>query len=116
MIFIFINPDFDEQLIKEVDSGVPANKMIKQIENESQNQKALALNDLKYHINDMQYWSKPNLASENDFRHYIEAYDTQMRTIEEYEKLRKQYINNEVSKDCFHNKAEILKTRLETLK
>lgn len=112
--FIYPNSDFDHELINQVKSGTPPDNLTLQIEQESEIEKKVVLKNLESHINDMNYWSKIDNTSKEDFEYYIDTYKMQVKAINDCEKLRKQYINHEISENYFIEEVSILKTRLET--
>lgn len=111
---IYPNSDFDHELINQVNSGTPTDKLTLQIEQESEKEKSLVLKHLEAHINDMNYWSKIDNSSKEDFEYYIDTYKMQIEAINNCEKLRKQFINHEISEDYFLDEISFLKARLET--
>lgn len=112
--FIYPNSDFDHELINQVKSGTPTDKLTLQIEQESEKEKNLVLKHLEAHINDMNYWSKIDNGSKEDFEYYIDTYKMQIDAINNCEKLRKQFINHEISEDYYLEEISLLKARLET--
>lgn len=114
IFFIYLNSDFDHQLINEVKTGVSSDNITLQIEAESEKEKKVVFKHLESHINDEGYWSKTNKTSKDDFQFHIETYNMQIQTIKNCEKLRKQYINHEISEDYYLEEINFLKARLET--
>jgi hypothetical protein len=112
--FIYPNSDFDHELINQVQSGTPTDKLTLQIEQESEKEKNLVLKHLEAHINDMNYWSKIDNGSKEDFEYYIDTYKMQIDAINNCEKLRKEFINHEISEDYYLEEISLLKARLET--
>ena len=58
IFFIYINSDFDRNLINQVDSGVPANKLIPQIDKETEKMKSNAQKRYQSHILDSKEFEK----------------------------------------------------------
>lgn len=114
LFFMYLNSDFDHQLINEKKSGVSTDELTNQIESESLEEKQVVYKHLKSHINDMEYWSKTDIASKDDFQFYIDTYNMQIQTINDCEKLRKEYIHHEISENYYINKITYIKERLES--
>lgn len=94
LIFIFYyNSDFDQQLIDQVDNGVPADKLIPQIDKETENMKDKAVNHLSEPIN-------KNL-NQNSSIQYQKGYEAEMNVISQYDDARKKFARREISKDEF---------------
>jgi hypothetical protein len=114
LIFILINSDFDTQLISSVEYGVSAHKLIPQIENEHQKEILKAKRHLESHVTDVKYWESPNLTSEDNFAYYTGQYNTQIKSINELENIREQYVRKKISKIEFLDKINDLKPILES--
>jgi hypothetical protein len=112
--FIYINSDFDNQLINEVHSGVASDELNIKIQKESEKEENKALKHLKFHINDVNYWSKTKTSSKDDFENCINNYNMQIQAIEECEKVRRKYVNHEITEEYFLNEISFYKGRLET--
>jgi hypothetical protein len=94
LILIFYNnSDFDQKLINQVDTGVPADKLIPQIDKETQNMKDKAVNHLSEPIN-------KNL-NPNSSIVYQKGYEAEMNVINQYDDARKKFARREISKDEF---------------
>ncbi|WJI08653.1 hypothetical protein FGU46_00375 [Methanobacterium sp. CWC-01] len=96
----FYNSDFDQELIQSSESGVACEKLIKQIDKESDNQKSLAENHLEGHFTDIKYWNNPN-DPEKELTLEIDFYQQQIKAINNCTELRKKYVRKEISKEEF---------------
>lgn len=56
----------------------------------------------------MKYWRQSNLPPEEELKYDIEIYNAQMRFISEYDKVRKQFVKGEISKEEFLAKIKYL--------
>lgn len=113
MIIFYISSDFDVKLIEQVDSGVPAEKIISEIEEESSKQELTVKNHLQAHMMDMKYWNRVNSDPKNDLEYHITIYQKQMEIITEYKELRIQFVKGQITKNEFLEKMKPLKTKLE---
>lgn len=93
--------DFDQKLINEVDSGVPANELIPQIEEEAAKEKLKSKKHLESHVMDMKRWDKFNISPEDDLKYEITFYKEQITIISQYEETRKKFVKKEISKQEF---------------
>jgi len=100
-VIIYFNSDFDQQLIQDVESGIPAGKLIPKIDNETAKLKVDAKRRLESHVMDMKFWGNGDLASENDYKYYTFVYENEMDMISEYDKVRKRFVKKEISKEKF---------------
>jgi hypothetical protein len=111
LIILFIlnfNSDFDQKLIEGVESGVSADELITRIEKETERERLEAEKRLESHLWDMKYWRQSNLPPEEELKYDIEIYNAQMRFISEYDKVRKQFVKGEISKEEFLAKIKYL--------
>lgn len=108
-VIIYLNSDFDQQLIQEVDRGVPAEKLFPQIEKETANLRLRAKNRFESYVMDRKDWGSGNLASESDYNSYKLSYEKALEYISEYDKVRKQFVKREISKEQFLLEIEPLK-------
>ena len=92
-LIIYINSDFDQQLISEVGSGVPANQMYNQINNATQTQQSIAKGDLDSHVMNPNDWETQKLTTNDDYEYYIQIYDVEMGYISSYNRIRKEYVS-----------------------
>jgi len=96
----FYNSDFDQELIDSSEAGVPCDKLISKIEQESKNQELEAKSHLEGHFADIRYWNASN-DPEKDLTTDIDFYEQQIKAIKNCEELRKKYIRKEISKEEF---------------
>ncbi|MGZ7134432.1 MAG: hypothetical protein ACXVHY_01005 [Methanobacterium sp.] len=99
--------DFDQQLIYQVDSGVPADKLIPQIDKETQKMTSKAKNHLSEVIN-------KNL-NKNDSMFYQKNYEAEIKIISQYDDIRKRFARREISKNEFLKEIEIPKYAMNEL-
>lgn len=108
LIFIFYtNSDFDEQLIKQVDKGVPADKLMPQIDKETQNMNSKARKHLSDIIN--------MKLSKNDSIIYQKNYEAEIRTISQYDDIRKKFARREINKNEFLKEIQTPKYAMNEL-
>lgn len=98
---IYDHSDFDGQLIQQVDSGVPAEKLIPQIDNETAKLQINAKRRLESYVMDKKNWGNGELASPRDYQYYIQNYESEMKVISEYESIRKKFAKREITKKEF---------------
>jgi hypothetical protein len=103
---IYGNSDFDEQLIHQVDEGVPAEKLIPQIDEETQKLQTDAKRRLLSIVMDKKYWGNGDLASPDDFQYYTTGYVTEMDVISNYDSARKKFARREITKKQFLQEIE----------
>jgi hypothetical protein len=96
----FYNSDFDQELIDSSEAGVPCDKLIIRIEQESDNQELMAKKHLEGHITDIKYWYSTN-NPENDLHDEIDFYEQQEKAINNCTELRKKYVRKEITKEEF---------------
>ncbi len=108
IIIFYINSDFDQQLIYQVDSGVPADKLIPQIDKETQE---LQMNALKSYESNVINNNLGGNASNYDY--YTQVYQNELKTISEYENIQKEFANRKINKQQFE---QDIKTPKEFLK
>lgn len=108
LLILNFNSDFDQKLINDFESGVPVNELIARIENETEKERLEAKKCLESHLWDMKYWRQSNLPPEEELKYEIEIYNGQMRSISECDKLRKQFVKREISKEDFLSKIKDL--------
>ena len=108
LIFImYSNSDFDQQLINQVNSGVPADKLIPQIDQETQKMQQRAKSRLSDVIN-------KNL-DKNDSITYIKNYEDEMKIISQYDDARKKFARREINKEQFLKDIEIPKEAMNDI-
>jgi hypothetical protein len=113
IIFIFfLNSDFDQQLIKQVQSDTPTEMLIAEIKKEAAREKSLARKDLDNHIMDMKYWDHTNTKPENDLEYVVQTYKSHMKTIQKCEEVRIMFVEKKISKEKFLEEITSLKLML----
>jgi hypothetical protein len=103
--FVYINSDFDQELINDMDYGTPPSSLITQIEAKSYEEKLTAKKELESHVTSTSYWSKPGLASTDDFNYDKRNYDISITAINKLQELRKEFVEKKISKDEFIMRA-----------
>jgi hypothetical protein len=115
LTFIFyIYSDFDQQLIGQVEKGVPAEKLIPQIDNETDKLKKNANRHYQSAVINKNL-GKGDLANESDYEYYIKRYETELKVISEYDADRKEFAQREITKEQFLQKIKIPKELIENL-
>jgi len=94
VLIIYVNSDFDQQLINQVDSGVPASKLIPQIDQDTEKMKLNAQRRLE-----SQTVSKN--INKSDSAPFVQSYNDEMRMIGQYDDARKKFANREINKEQF---------------
>ncbi len=108
LIFImYSNSDFDQQLINQVNNGVPADKLIPQIDQETQKMQQKAKSRLSDVIN-------KNLDKNNSIT-YIKNYEDEMKVISQYDDARKKFARKEINKEQFLKDIEIPKEAMNDI-
>jgi hypothetical protein len=110
-VVFYSHSDFDQQLIEQVDSGVPAGKLIPQINQET---KKLTINAQKRYqsnvVNKMNENDEHgNLESKNDYKYYQDLYENEMKMISDYDAARKKFVRREITKEQFLQEIKIPK-------
>jgi hypothetical protein len=108
--FIFYShSDFDQQLISQVDEGVPAEKLIPQIDKETTELKLKAKKRLESIVMDKKFWGNGTFTPQSDYVDYTENYQKEMELINKYDTTRKAYAKREISKEEFLENITIFK-------
>lgn len=108
--FIFYShSDFDQQLISQVDEGVPAEKLIPQIDKETTELKLKAKKRLESIVMDKKFWGNGTFTPQSDYLDYTENYQKEMELINNYDTTRKAYAKREISKEEFLENITIFK-------
>ncbi|MEN6328840.1 MAG: hypothetical protein ABFC91_00925 [Methanobacteriaceae archaeon] len=108
--FIFYShSDFDQQLISQVDEGVPAEKLIPQIDKETAELKLKAKKRLESIVMDKKFWGNGTFTPQSDYVDYTENYQKEMELINNYDTTRKAYAKREISKEEFLENITIFK-------
>jgi hypothetical protein len=88
-----------------VESGVPADDLIPQIDKETEKMKLTAQKHLLNKID--------NNFDKNNSMTYIKIYDTEMEMISEYDNARKKFAKREITKEQFLKDIENPKSSME---
>jgi hypothetical protein len=108
LVFMFYShSDFDQQLIDQVDKGVPAEKLLPQIDKETE--KLIENAQRRYSKVVNKNFENGNIASKNDYESYTEVYEKEMRMISEYDVACKKFARREISKEQFLQEIRIPK-------
>ena len=100
--FILLNhADFDEQLMEQVENGVPAQDLIKEIDEEAYYMQIAAKKRLDSKILDRKYWGNGELDSPLDYSFYVDSYESELKLIKEYKEYRVKYANREITREEF---------------
>jgi hypothetical protein len=98
LVFILlVNSDFDQQLINQVNSGIPSEELIPQIDKETQKMNKNAEKRLASKT------VQKNLVSQMDAQSYVQDYKDEMKIISQYENARKKFAKREITKEQFLN-------------
>ncbi len=106
---LYPSADFDQELMDEMDSGVPISELINQINSESENQKLKAKKELESHVMDPKYWQQHDISPEEDLSYEIQYYKLQISEIDKYKAIRIKYVKKEISKEEFIKETKIYK-------
>jgi len=113
IVILYSQSDFDQQLINQVDRGVPNDKLIPQIDAETAKLKTNALRRYESNILNKNAGQNGNLASKSDYESYIEMYQNELKMISDYDEARKKFAKREITKELFLRE---IKTPKEYLK
>jgi hypothetical protein len=94
ILIIYNSSDFDQQLINQVDSGVPADKLIPQIDQDTDKMKLNAQRRLESQTVDKN-------INKNDSAPFVQGYNDEMRMIAQYDDARKKFANGDINKEQF---------------
>lgn len=117
VLFTFISynsSDFDQSLVDRV-GIVPSDQLILEIDNETRKEESVAKKRLDSHVMDTNDWGKGDLATENDYAYNIEIYRKEMGFIEEYNKVRRDFVKGQISKQEFLDDTHSIKEKLDML-
>ena len=96
IIIFYFNSDFDQQLIYQVDSGVPADKLIPQIDAEAEH---LQMNAQKNYESNLINNNLGGNASNYDY--YTQIHQNELKIISEYENDQKEFAERQITKEQF---------------
>ena len=94
IFIIYNNSDFDQQLINQVDSGVPADKLIPQID---QNTEKMRLNAQRR----LESQTAAKNINKSDSAPFVKSYNDEIRMIAQYDDARKKFANRDINKEQF---------------
>jgi hypothetical protein len=94
ILIINNNSDFDQQLINQVDSGVPADKLIPQIDQDTEKMKLNAQRRLESQ-------TVAKNINKSDSAPFVQSYNNEMRMIAQYDDARKKFANRDINKEQF---------------
>ncbi|MBP2046788.1 hypothetical protein [Methanobacterium aggregans] len=110
------NSSFDDRLIQKVDSGVPAEDLILEIEEERENEDHDAKKRLESNVMDVGMWGHGDLTSEYDFKYYMDIYSGETRIIDDYARVRTEFVKGQISKEEFLDEIEGLDENMGCIK
>lgn len=101
--------DFDSHLIEQVDDGVPASDLYVQIDEETQKMNINAKRRLQNVVMDRKKWGDGSLAQQTEYNYYVSYYESELKIISDYDKLRKKYASREITRQEFLDNLKIIK-------
>ena len=108
LVFIInVSGDFDQRLIEQVDSGVPADELIPQIDRETKEMNIKAEKRLSNVIN--------KKLDKNDAMSYQSFYEAEIKIISQYANIRKKFARREINKEEFLKEIETPKYAMNQL-
>ena len=108
------NSDFDQQLIEDVNGGMTAEELTPMIVNETLKEDLIAKKRLDSHVMDSKDWENGNLAS--NYNYNTEIYHKEMGFIIDYDKVRKEFVNKQISKEQFLDESDKIKEKLYSIR
>jgi hypothetical protein len=117
VLFTFISyssSDFDQSLVDRV-GIVPSDQLILEIDSETLKEDSNAKKRLDSHVMNSNDWGKGDLVTENDYTYNIEIYHKEMGFIAEYDKVRKDFVKGQISKQEFLDDAHSIKEKLNMI-
>ncbi len=94
VLIIYNNSDFDQQLIYQVDSGVPADKLYPQIDQDTEKMKLNAQRRLESQ-------TVYKNINKSDSAPSVQVYNDEMRMIAQYDDASKKFANRDINKEQF---------------
>jgi hypothetical protein len=61
-------------------------------------------------------WEKGDLVTANDYQYYIEIYHKEISFILEYDAVRRDYVNGNISKEQFLDNVTLIKEKLRMIR
>lgn len=98
---IYYHSDFDSQLIDQVASNVPAEKLIQQIDNQTQNYQLKAKQRYESNVLSKKNWGNGSLDSPKNYQYYTQGYESDLKMIDKLDNIRKKFANHEINKEEF---------------
>jgi hypothetical protein len=96
IIIFYVNSDFDQQLIYQVNKGVPADKLIPQIDKETEK---LQINARRSYESNL---INNNMGgNSNNYDYYTQMYENEMRIISEYNNTQEKFAERLITKEQF---------------
>ena len=94
ILIIYNNSDLDQQLVNQVDSGVPSDKLIPQIDQDTEKMKLNAQRRLESQ-------TVAKNINKSDCAPFVQGYNDETRMIAQYDDARKKFANREINKEQF---------------
>jgi len=113
-IIFYNHSDFDQRLIVQVDNCVPSEKLIPQIDKETEKLIKNAQRRFQSNVVNKNF-GNGNRATKNGSEYYLERYENEMKMISEYDAARKKFARREITKEQFINEIEIPKEDMQLL-
>lgn len=111
-VIIYSHSDFDQQLIEQVNNGVPADKLIPQIDIETERLKYNTLRSYQSNLANKDF-GKGKILSKRDYELYTEKYESEMKMISEFDAARKKFVRREITKEQFLLEIKNIKEFIE---
>lgn len=96
---------FDKNLVKSMENGDPIDILLKEIDEETVNMRNEKITYFNRDILNPKLWGNGEFVSEEELNYYANNYDNYMNLITEYDRVRKQYVKGEISKEEFLEKS-----------
>lgn len=113
-LIFYSHSDFDQWLIEQVEKGKPAEKLIPEIDEETEKLKKDA--NKRYQDNVVhKNFEKGNIASKNDYQVYLNTYENELKMISKVDEARKKFAKREINQDQFLMEIKIAKETINML-
>jgi hypothetical protein len=113
-VIFYIQPDFDQQLIEQVDNGVPAEKLIPQIDQETEKLNKNAKKRLLSAVLTKNF-GNGDLASKSDYQSNTEEYENEMKMISVYDDIQKKFAKRKITKEQFLQEIKVPKSFIKMM-
>ncbi|MDP3066953.1 MAG: hypothetical protein Q8N08_09480 [Methanobacteriaceae archaeon] len=113
-IILFSNSDFDQQLIEQVENGVQAEKLIPQIDKETEKLNKDANKRYQDAVANKNF-ENGNIASKRDYQNYLDKYENELKMISKYAEARKKFAKKEITKEEFLQEINIPKELIDMI-